>query len=121
RLVRLRRQLRCHRGCRKLMPRYRNQLGSVVNLPEDKAARLGSGWELLGAPAPSGSPASCGAEPVVVGDEPDGNDSVDYSSLKVAELRGHIEARNADRPEDGRLSTVGKKADLVDRLIGDDA
>jgi len=51
----------------------------------------------------------------------DGSGAVDYSSMKVAELRAEIERRNAGRDEADLLPVEGRKADLVAALEADDA
>jgi hypothetical protein len=48
-------------------------------------------------------------------DEPKG-----YADQKVDELKAEIESRNVDREDDAKLSTDGKKADLVAALEADD-
>ena len=45
----------------------------------------------------------------------------DYESMKVAELRDLIAARNAGRPESALIPDDGVKADLVAALTADDA
>lgn len=44
----------------------------------------------------------------------------DYESMRVADLRGLIEQRNADRANDTKLATDGAKADLIAALQADD-
>lgn len=43
-----------------------------------------------------------------------------YAGLKVDELKAEIESRNVDREDDAKLSTEGKKADLIAVLEADD-
>lgn len=43
-----------------------------------------------------------------------------YDDLTVADLEGEIRARNHDRDDDDRLSTRGRKADLIATLKADD-
>jgi hypothetical protein len=48
-------------------------------------------------------------------------DSVDYNSWTVVDLKAEIERRNAEMgDEDEPLSTTGKKDELVQRLVDDD-
>lgn len=44
----------------------------------------------------------------------------DYESMRVADLRGLIEQRNADRADDAKIATDGAKADLIAALQADD-
>lgn len=46
--------------------------------------------------------------------------SKSYGDLKVAQLKEEIERRNVDREDDEKLSTDGKKADLIAALEADD-
>lgn len=47
--------------------------------------------------------------------------TLEYSAMKVADLKAIIAERNADRDEVDRISVDGKKRDLVAALEADDA
>lgn len=52
------------------------------------------------------------------GDEPD--DDYDDPAWTKAKLQAEIEKRNEDRDDDGKMSSAGTKAQLVERLRADD-
>lgn len=80
--------------------RLRHTNGATVLVPSERADRL----------VASGA---FSAEGAVV-------DDGGYQSMKVADLKAEIARRNADRDEADRISTDGKKADLVAALEADD-
>lgn len=89
--------------------RYRSATtGVIVNVDDVTARALSVDYEPY-------DPAAAGAD---AGD--DGDTGGAYGSLKVADLRAEIDRRNEGRDEADRLSTEGKKADLVATLEADD-
>lgn len=82
------------------MPRYRNRhSGAVINVPAEKAARLGSGWELP---------------------EDHTSGSSRYGGWKIQALRTEISRRNQHRIDAERIPAKGSKADLAAALERDD-
>lgn len=78
------------------MPRLRNSAGSVVNVSDATAARLGAGRAPLDGAAGG------------------------YADMTVTDIKDEIRARNETRDEDDRLPLTGSKADLIAALTADD-
>lgn len=83
------------------MVRLTNEAGAIVDVPEEKVARLGPAWTRI--------------------DESAAAAAEGYGGWKVAELKAEVERRNEGRAEDSLILPEGKtRADLIAALEADD-